>query len=162
MASAVIAVERRAPLQGQMSASAEYTLFFFAGDFSRQERSASLASSSRQPLQLRAAETKKAGHPGLRLHRGERLGRLDIARLLLAAIAVRDFERHLLAVFQRLKPGHVDSREMREKIFSAVVGCNKAEAFCFVEPFNCTGRHLCRSMKLKWAEAREPSRISQL
>src|SRR5690606_31027995 len=49
-------------------------------------------------------------------------------------------ESHLLAFFQGLEPVHLNGREMREQIFTAVIGRNEAESLRIVEPFDGTRR----------------------
>src|SRR3954471_14312284 len=82
--------------------------------------------SRRASWTCRTEETKKAGDkPGFFNAGGCFLDRLDVARLLLAFVTLRDFERNLLPFFQRFEAGHVDRGEMREQIFAAAVRCNE-------------------------------------
>jgi hypothetical protein len=79
---------------------------------------------------------------------GKSGGALNV-RGLLAFRPLRDIERNLLAFFQRLEAIHRDGGEMREEIFAAIIGSNKAETFGIVEPLDSTSCHNAASCKKK-------------
>ena len=66
-----------------------------------------------------------------------KLGCLDV-RGLFALRALRNFELHFLAFFQRLEAVHGDCGEVREQIFAAIFWCDKSKTFCVIEPLDCT------------------------
>lgn len=69
------------------------------------------------------------------------LQHLDIRRLL-ALRALHDVERDLLLFFQGFETLGLDCRVVREDIFAAAIGSDKAKTFCIVEPLNRTGCHI--------------------
>lgn len=66
--------------------------------------------------------------------------RHDIRRLLTLR-ALRDVKRYLLTFLQAFEARRIDRREMREKVLTAVIRGNEAEALCVVEPLNSTSSH---------------------
>ena len=70
----------------------------------------------------------------------QRSGCLNIRRLF-AFWTLRYFELHFLTFFQRLEAVHLNRGEVCEKIFAAVIRCNKAKAFGIVEPLDSTCCH---------------------
>jgi hypothetical protein len=73
--------------------------------------------------------------------------RLDV-RSLLALRARGDLEAHTLVLGQRLEAGGVDCREVCEQIVATIIGFDEAEAFCIVEPFHGTSRHVSLSQEV--------------
>src|SRR5512135_137799 len=69
------------------------------------------------------------------------LQRLDVRRRG-TLLSLRDFEGHLLALFQRLEPRALNSAVMREEVLTAAVRRNEAVALRIVEPLNRTCRHV--------------------
>jgi len=55
------------------------------------------------------------------------LGRLDV-RGLFALGPFGDFERNALPLMERLETVHLDRREVREQILTAIIGRDEAEA----------------------------------
>jgi hypothetical protein len=92
---------------------------------------------------------KKAGlAPGLFAHPALRLSSLDVARLFLAFVSIGDFEGNFLAFLQALESRHVDGREVSEEVFAAAVRGDEAKALRVVKPFNYSGCHCARSLKI--------------
>src|SRR5690349_19227357 len=73
--------------------------------------------------------------------------RLDVSSLL-ALRAGRDLEAHALVLGQRLEAGGVDSRKVREYVFTTAVRGNEAKTLRIVEPFNSTARHDVTPLKI--------------
>src|SRR3954451_15131330 len=62
---------------------------------------------------------------------------------LISLRARRDVERNLLIFLERLEPARaLNSGEMGEHFFAAIVGLDEAEAFSVIEPLNRTGSHV--------------------
>jgi hypothetical protein len=59
--------------------------------------------------------------------------RLDAGGLP-ALRALRYFEPHLLTLFERFEPVHLDGGEVREQILAVVVGRDETVALSIVEP----------------------------
>ena len=86
---------------------------------------------------------KKAGHLGPAPRpQAYDLDRLDVARLLLALVSLRDFEGNFLTFLERFEARHVDRGEMREEIFAAAVRRDETETFRIVEPLDRASCHL--------------------
>jgi len=68
-------------------------------------------------------------------------GSLDIG-CLFAFGALGYFERNLLSFLEGLEPPHLDRREVREQIFTAVIRRNEAITLRIVEPFHGTCCHI--------------------
>src|SRR3954453_22674400 len=66
--------------------------------------------------------------------------RADVRRLR-ALRTLRDVERDLLVLAQRLVARALDRREMREHVLAAVVGLDESEALLVVEPLHRSGNH---------------------
>ncbi|CAI9006465.1 hypothetical protein EMIT0158MI4_60321 [Burkholderia ambifaria] len=60
---------------------------------------------------------------------------------MLALRPLNDLEAHLLAFLQGLEALHVDGREVRKQILTALVGGDETEALRVVEPLNDTSCH---------------------
>src|ERR1700682_3589990 len=90
---------------------------------------------------------KKPGMPGLLCFATtSALHRLDVGSLFPLG-ARGDFERHLLALLQRLESRHVDRREMCEQIFAAAIGSNETTAFGVVKPLYSSSCHVFQFLK---------------
>jgi hypothetical protein len=74
-----------------------------------------------------------------------RLRSLDVGSLL-AFGTLNYFKGDLLAFFEGLEAAHVDCGKVREQIFAAIIGSDKTETLCVVEPFNCTSCHVIASL----------------
>jgi len=68
-------------------------------------------------------------------------GSLNIGGLL-AFGALSYFEGNFLSFLEGFESPHLDRREVREKIFTAVIGRNEAITLCIVEPFHSTCCHI--------------------
>jgi len=80
------------------------------------------------------------------LSAAERSGTPNI-RCLLALRTLRNVEGNLLALFEGLESAHGNRGKMREKIFAAIIRCNKTKTLGVVEPLNCTCCHIATSLK---------------
>ena len=67
----------------------------------------------------------------------DRSGRGNVQSLF-ALGSLDDLECHLLALFKGLEPVHLDRREVREQVFTAVVGSDETESLGVVEPLHGT------------------------
>src|SRR5260370_42585570 len=61
---------------------------------------------------------------------------------------------------ERAQAGALDGADMHEHVVAAIVGLNEAEAFCRVEPLNCSGSHLTSPRLRTCANARTTIRAS--
>src|ERR1039457_4421191 len=75
--------------------------------------------------------------------------RWDDVSSLLALGAGSHIKSHALVFFQRFEAFRLDRREMRKKIFSAIVRCNKPETLGVVEPLYSTCCHCIFLNKFK-------------
>jgi hypothetical protein len=90
-----------------------------------------------KPLPHDAAAAKQATSPASRSGVN-----FEVVRRHLAALAVGyEFEIHFLALTQITQASALDSADMDESIRSTLVGCDEAEAFLAVEPFDGPSRH---------------------
>jgi hypothetical protein len=79
---------------------------------------------------------KKASIEAFSFKRAKLL-RLDVRRLL-AFWTSGNFESYFLVFSQRFETRRIDSREMREQVFAAIIRGDETETFCVVEPLNST------------------------
>jgi len=88
------------------------------------------------------------------LNRPSRLRRLNVGSLL-TLWTLHHVKRDFLAFFKGLETAHIDCRKVREQVFAAIIRSDKTEAFCVVEPFNCTSCHVIISLPRKYGTPRE-------
>jgi hypothetical protein len=84
----------------------------------------------------------------------QELTRLDVGSLL-ALGTLNNFKGHFLTLFERLESAHVDRGKVREQIFATIIGRNKTETLCVIEPFNCTVCHALLPYEKRRVEARQ-------
>ena len=57
--------------------------------------------------------------------------------------ALFDVEGYALSFSQRFETTDLDGAAVNEGVFGPVGRCDETEAFLVVEPFNCSGSHIC-------------------